>query len=269
MRERARIRAARPFPAPAPFSSIVDTRSGDASATGTHLGDLAHRLRVARECHGANYSLGAGNSAGPTIVRVSRKMQPTGFVWAPYTRPMTREIRPRFEVETDERMDTLLARISARLRSPQCTLCGIVAVDRIELYVPAARQRFWSPELQIDVHTTEHGTLLEGRYAPHPHVWMAYAVLLALSVVSAVAILTFAFAEWSMDRPMTALYALPSVSLVFGVTYCLAFVGQGLATSEMDELRAFLDDAISSGAPRHSGVRHRVPTKPEASVARC
>jgi len=192
----------------------------------------------------------------------STKTRPTVFAFPPHTRSMPRAIRPQFEVETDEHMDALMARISSRLRSPDCPLCGVVAEGRVELYVPPARQRLWSPELQIDARATEHGTLLEGRYAPHPHVWMAYAVVLALSAVSGVATLTFALAEWTMRSRMTALYALPPVALIFAVTYCLAFVGQGLATDEMDELRAFLDDAVSSRVPRPSGVRNRVPPDP-------
>ncbi|HEX7668665.1 MAG TPA: hypothetical protein VF395_03735 [Polyangiaceae bacterium] len=88
---------------------------------------------------------------------------------------------------------------------------------------------------------------------------MAYAAILALVLVAAVAALTFALAEWMIHEPLVALNALPPLALMGGVTYSLAFVGQGLATDEMDELRAFLDDVVLSSVPRPSGVRCRVP----------
>jgi len=184
-----------------------------------------------------------------------------------YNAPMASEIRPRFELETDEDMDALLERVSRRLRSKDCPLCGIASDGRIELYVPPVRQRLWSPELRVDVRRTAHGALLRGTYGPHPHVWMAYAALLVLSAVSAIAAVTFALAQWSMHQPVSAVYALPPIMLVFALTYRLAFVGQGLATGEMDELRAFLDEAVFASAPIASGVRHRKSgSEPDALV---
>jgi hypothetical protein len=172
---------------------------------------------------------------------------------------MPREIRPRFEIETEESVAALMERMSRRLRSPDCPLCGVVADGRIEVYVSPARQRLWSAELQVEVRGTERGASLQGRYAPHPHVWMAYAAILALVAIAATAAVTFALAEWSLHQPMLAFYTLPPLALIGGVTYALAFVGQGLATDEMDELRAFLDDVVFSSVAVPSGVRLRVP----------
>jgi hypothetical protein len=173
-----------------------------------------------------------------------------------------RELRPRFELETEEATTDLLARASRRLRAPGCPLCGIAGEGRIELYVPPARQRLWSPELRVDVWPEQGGTRLVGTYGPHPHVWMAYAALLALVLVASVAALTFALAEWTMQRPMHSLLALPPLGLVAAVLYSLAFVGQRLAAPEMDELRAFLEDVVHSSVPLPSGVRSRIPAPP-------
>ncbi len=178
---------------------------------------------------------------------------------------MKREIRPRFEVETEERMDELMARVTRLLRAPDCPLCGVVASGRIELYVPPARQRLWSPELQLDVRRSERGTVLEGTYAPHPHVWVGYVAVTAVALVAMVAAFTFAIAQWMMRTPTVALYAIPPLALVCAGTYALAFVGQRLATDEMDELRAFVDDVVFSSVPLPSGIRSRVPDESESA----
>lgn len=181
---------------------------------------------------------------------------------------MKREIRPRFELRTDESADELMRRMSQSLRCLECPLCGIAAEGRVELYVPPARQRLWSPELQLDVRTTEEGTLLEGKYGPHPHVWAAYAAILGLSAVATTAALTFALAEWIMRQPMTALYALLPLGLVFAGTYAVSFIGQDLAAKEMDELRAFVEDVVYSSVPLPSGVRIRISSPPAQPTRR-
>jgi hypothetical protein len=173
-----------------------------------------------------------------------------------------RDLRPEFELETEERMQDIMARVSRLLRAPDCPLCGIAAGERIELYVPAARQRLWSLELRLEVTATERGTSFRGTYARHPHVWVACVAILALSIVALIGVFTLALAEWTMGHGAVALFAVPPLGVACGVTYRLAFASQRLAAAEMDELRAFIEDAILSTVPRPSGVRHRVPESP-------
>jgi hypothetical protein len=170
-----------------------------------------------------------------------------------------RDVRPEFELETEERLQDVMARVSRSLRAPDCPLCGIAAGERIELYVPAARQRLSSPELRLQVIATERGTWIRGTYAVHPHVWAACVVVLALSVVALIGVFTLALAEWTMGHDAVALFAAPPLGVACGVGYRLAFANRRLAIAEMDELRAFIEDVILSSVPRPSGVRHRVP----------
>lgn len=175
-----------------------------------------------------------------------------------------RELRPGFELETEERLADFMARISQRLRSPGSPLCGVAAGDRVELYVPPARQRLWSPELRLTLTETQRGLSIEGAYALHPHVWVGYVAVHALTVVAIVAAFTLAYAEWTMKQPAVALFAVPPLALLGGSTWAFAFAAQRLGTSEMDELRAFVDDIVFSSAPLPSGVRHRIPAGTDA-----
>jgi hypothetical protein len=177
---------------------------------------------------------------------------------------MSREARPRFEVSTDETAEVLLERLRARLRSSDCPLGGYVAEERVVLFVPPPRQRLWSAELRIDIVRRGEATVLAGMYAPHPHVWITYVILLAAVVVGLTVVVVFALVEWSMNEPPVALYALAPLLLVGTATYAMAFVGQKFATDEMDELRAFLDETVESDVALSSHIRNTRPANTKA-----
>ena len=92
-------------------------------------------------------------------------------------------------------------------------------------------------------------------------------ILLAAVVVGLTVVGVFALAEWSMNQKPIALYALLPLLLVGAGAYVLAFVGQGFASEEMDELRAFLDQALDSEAALPSHIRHLRPAEPGSATA--
>lgn len=179
---------------------------------------------------------------------------------------MPRELRPRFQVCSDETAEVVLGRIDHRLRARDCPLSGFVAEDRAVIHVPASRQRLWSAELRVEVARRDDATVVEGRYAPHPHVWVTYVIVLAAVVVGVTVAVVFALAEWSMGQPPVALYALAPLLLIGGATYAAAFVGQGFASEEMDELRAFLDEALEPGTALRSHIRNLRPAEEHRSA---
>jgi hypothetical protein len=177
---------------------------------------------------------------------------------------MPREARPRFELSTDETADVLLGRIGSRLRTRDCPLGGYAAENRVLVYVPSARQRLWSAELRVDVVRKGPTTVLEGRYAPHPHVWITYVILLAAVAVGLLVAVVLALVQWSMNERPSALYALAPLLLLGAGTYATAFIGQKFATDEMDELRGFLEDSLEPDSASPSHVRNTRPTSTSA-----
>jgi hypothetical protein len=182
---------------------------------------------------------------------------------------MRAPLRPAIEIEVRESSERLLDRTARRLRAPDCPLCGVVAPDRIELHVPPSRQHLWSPELRIDVRGQGDTCRLYGVYGPHPHVWMLFAGVYGALAFGAFVALVFAIAQWTLGQPPSALYALTVLSLLAFLARSLAYVGQGFAGDQMDELAAFLEDLIARGeaaesVPRRSGIR----SAPEARAAR-
>ena len=173
---------------------------------------------------------------------------------------MGARLRPRFELAIPETAEHLLERMGRRLRAPECSLCGLVTPNRIELHVPPSQKHLWSPELRLDVQQVADECRLVGTYAPHPHVWTLFVGVYAVLAFFAFLALIFALAQWTIHGEMSALYALPVLLLLTTGTRSLAFVGQGLGKAQIDELRAFVDEVIREGeqpqsVPRRSGIR--------------
>ena len=175
-------------------------------------------------------------------------------------RSMGVRLRPRGELAISETAELLLERAESRLRSPSCSLCGLVSPTRIELHVPPSRKHLWSPELRIDVRQEGEQCRLVGTYGPHPHVWTLFVGVYAVLAFLAFLAVIFAVAQWTLQSEISALYVLLGLLLLAVGARLLAFVGQGLGRDQIVELRAFLDEVIAEGAPqssapRRSGVR--------------
>ena len=152
-------------------------------------------------------------------------------------------VRPRFEIEIDLEADRLMERVRERL--PNCPHCTGVSVGRhAELFVPEAEQRSWSPWLSITADERSTGSLLRGRFAPHPNVWTLY-LFIAFGLGFALLVgTTWGYAQWATDRPPWALATIP-IAIFFGaLLYLASQVGQKLGSEQMEHLRSALDELV-------------------------
>jgi hypothetical protein len=153
-------------------------------------------------------------------------------------------IRPTFEIELDLDPDTVMEDL--RLRMPQCPRCTGMSLGRhAELFVPEAERRVWSPWLSVTAREGDRGTVVRGRFAPHPSVWTLY-LFLAFGLAFALLLgLTWGYAQWAMDTVPWALGSAPLI-LVLGMgLYGVSLIGQRLSASQMVQLRSALDELIS------------------------
>jgi hypothetical protein len=156
----------------------------------------------------------------------------------------TRRVRPRFEIETELEADALMERVRDRL--PNCPHCTGVSVGRhAELFVPAAKRRLWSPWLSVTADERVGGSLLRGRFAPHPNVWTLY-LFLAFGLGFALLVgTTWGYAQWATESTPWALVSVPLVLILGAALYFASQIGQKLGGEQMDELRSALDELIS------------------------
>jgi len=156
----------------------------------------------------------------------------------------TPRVRPRFQIEVASDPDALMEKVRKRL--PTCPDCTGVAVGRhAELFVTDEVRRVWSPWLSVTVERRSDGSVLRGRFGPHPGIWTLYAFL-AFGLGFALLVgTTWGYAQWAIERTPWALLSLPLVLLLGGGLYFASIVGQRLGAEQMDQLKAALEGLIA------------------------
>ena len=154
-----------------------------------------------------------------------------------------RLVRPRFDIELGSGPDEVMGVVRDRL--PDCPHCTGMSVGRhAELFVPDAERRVWSPWLSVTAHERETGTVLSGRFAPHPSIWTLY---LFCSFALGFALLvgtTWGYAQWATERTPWALMTVPIVFALGFLLYLASQVGQRLGADQMDHLQDALGELI-------------------------
>ena len=139
----------------------------------------------------------------------------------------TARIRPRFQIEIGYDPDGLMEMLRTRL--PECPDCTGVSVGRhAELYVTDEERRVWSPWLSVTAEEHSDGSVLQGRFAPHPGVWTLYLFLAFGLGFSLLVGSSLGYAQWAIDRTPWALLSVPLVVLLGGGLYLASIVGQRL-----------------------------------------
>jgi hypothetical protein len=154
--------------------------------------------------------------------------------------------RPRFSLELPLTPEQIIERVQLRLAGRDCPVTGSVFRRTLLLTVHAQARHFWSPHLDVqlaDVPTG--GTRLTAVFAPHPQIWTSFVAVQflfgLLSVGAGVSVISMV----TLGRdPWWALASLGAMLFGGGFAYGAAYVGQGLGSEQMYELRAFLDGAL-------------------------
>jgi hypothetical protein len=160
-------------------------------------------------------------------------------------------MRPTFEVALRCRPEALLAAFRRRLDSGHAPLRGLVTRRHVFLRIPKSRQHFWSPRLELELRPSPDeaqelgGTqprTLHGRFTPHPNVWGLFMAIYLLLGIAGCAGLVWGLSQWTLGQTPWALAAVPLSIALIGFVYGAAFIGQGLGSEQMYELRSFVDD---------------------------
>ncbi len=159
------------------------------------------------------------------------------------TRPRA---RPRFSFEVPQAPDAVTARVRERLAQGGGAVTGSVFRRTLLLTVRPETTHFWSPHLDVQLdETAAGGTRVSAVFAPHPKIWTTF-----VGVQLIFALLSIAAGVWVTSALMLGndlwlpLGALAAMLFGGGFTYGAAYVGQGVGSEQMYELRAFLEVAV-------------------------
>lgn len=136
-------------------------------------------------------------------------------------------------------------RLRERVAAERDSIVAVFVPDRVELVPHPSTAHFWSPQLTLELEEREGGTLIHGRFGPHPPVWTMYMGIHAIGAFGTLGAAIFGFSQYLAGESPWALWVLPLSPLLAGLVWALAFVGQNLGAEQMYVLRRFLDDSLN------------------------
>lgn len=160
--------------------------------------------------------------------------------------------RPRFTLDLAIPPDEVTERVRAHIARSSGKVRGKLFRRTVMLTVSEDDTHFWSPHLDIQLDETESGgTRLAAMFSPHPSIWTAFVgVQLMFGILSIAAAMWVMSALLAGERAWTSLAVLGAMLFGGGFAYGAAYVGQGIGSEQMYELRAFLTDALRDADER-------------------
>jgi len=154
-------------------------------------------------------------------------------------------IRPTFTIPLAPDPDTAMAALRERLKGTEFEECSSSKGRCADFFVGERERRLWSPYLSVQVEPAPGGSLLRGRFGPHPELWtlfmFAYGTLGFLAVMG----LMLGFVQWQSGMApwgfMGAAAGVPGLGLLLAVSV----TGQRLSAHQMVELKERVDTLVA------------------------
>lgn len=154
--------------------------------------------------------------------------------------------RPRFSFEHPAPPDEVAAKVKAALEGGSETIGGSIHPRTIALWILKPHEHFWSPHLDAQLsELPSGGTRIDGLFAPHPQIWTAFVAVQALFGLLSIAAGIILISQVTLGgRVVEASVGLAAMLIGGGLSYGAAYIGQGIGSEQMYELRSFLDHAL-------------------------
>lgn len=126
----------------------------------------------------------------------------------------------------------------------------------------------WSPWLSVTTEAAaDRGSIVRGRFAPHPHVWTLY-MFLAFGLGFGMLVGTaWGYAQWAMDETPWSLITLPLGLVLAAGLYLTSLTGQRLGADQIDHLERALTELVAQEVPTPSaGSPHRGESENSSEV---
>lgn len=153
-------------------------------------------------------------------------------------------MRPQFEMPVGDRGPLVFDRLREALEASSGELHGHVRRDFAFVRFPEERRSLLSPHLELELREGEAGTVLHGRFSPRPNVWTGFMALFFTIGMLGLLGFSWGLAQLMLGGPLWMMLSAPVSLALIAFIYGAAFIGQGLSTDEMFELRAFVERIV-------------------------
>ena len=154
------------------------------------------------------------------------------------------ELRPHFDLVVRLSPDDVISQLKTRFEQARPEWVGHLAGQHGQLVVPRAQRHLWSPWLTFTATEHEDGTLISGRFAPHPSVWTMYMAFYGMVGFSLFGFAMFGASQWMAGESPWMLWSIPICIALLAILYASAFVGQGLTADQMNAMRRFVKETF-------------------------
>jgi len=167
------------------------------------------------------------------------------------------KMRPRFAVDVHSDVETVVSALGDPVGQADPTLEGTFGPEHCVLRIPPTRRYFWSPELDLTFEPLESeggdpppGVRVRCLFTPRPSVWTGFAFVYSAVGVAGFAASLYGLAQLALGQSPWALAGAPAALVLIAAVYGATFIGQGLAASQMYELRSYLDASLERAEER-------------------
>lgn len=153
-------------------------------------------------------------------------------------------MRPDFKVRLDSDPGLVLQKLRSKLEADDAPFEGQVVKGHACLRSHTGRRNLMSPHLELDVQEEDGADVLRGRFSPQPNVWTGFMALFGIIGMLGLAGAMYGFAQMTVGESPRWLLAAPAAVGIIAFIYGAAFIGQGLSSAEMFDLRAFVQCTV-------------------------
>ena len=152
-------------------------------------------------------------------------------------------MRPRFELQLPVTREAWLDALRSELENDPESLRGQVFRKHAVVEIRDGERTFWSPYLNLEVEDEPDGSVIRGRFSPHPNVWTMFMAVYILLALAALGGLSYGIVQYTLGQPPWAFLIVPAAVALFGFVYGATLIGQGLGAEQMYTMRSLIDRA--------------------------
>jgi len=131
-----------------------------------------------------------------------------------------------------------------RLKGADYAECARSKGRCADFFVDESERRLWSPYLSVQVEPSAAGSLLRGRFGPHPELWTLFMFLYTAVAFLALMGLILGFVQWQSGMDPWGFWGVWVGGPALVLLYAVSAVGQRLSAHQMEALRQRIDDLV-------------------------
>ncbi len=153
-------------------------------------------------------------------------------------------IRPSFSIPLTPGPDDAMEVLRERLRGGNYEECTRSKGRCAYFFVDEEERKMWSPHLSVQVEPSSAGSVLKGRFGPHPEMWTLFLFLYTAVGFLATIGLMLGFVQWQSGMSPWGFWGVLIGAPGLAVLYGISATGQKLSAHQMEELRRRIDELV-------------------------